>query len=88
MEASEIEQRVREAIPESDVEAADLKGSGDHFGLRVVSPVFEDHSLVQRHRMVYEALGDAMRAEIHALTIEALTPDEHRQGLSGDIERG
>ncbi len=53
------------------------KSGGGHFTVRIVSPKFSGHSAVARHRMVYEALGDAMRAEIHALSIAALTPEEN-----------
>jgi BolA protein len=47
-----------------------------HYAVRVVSTAFADHSRVERHRMVYAALGDLMHTEIHALSIAALTPDE------------
>jgi stress-induced morphogen len=44
-----------------------------------VSQGFEGKSLVERHQAVYGALGDAMRAEIHALTLKTLTPAQHQQ---------
>ena len=50
-----------------------------HFAVRVVSRDFADHNRVERHRMVYGALGELMHAEIHALSITALTPDETDQ---------
>jgi BolA protein len=49
---------------------------GGHFRVRIVSEKFTGHSLVQRHRMVYEALKNLMGSEIHAIGIQALTPDE------------
>ncbi len=49
-----------------------------HFSVTVVSAAFDDKSLIQRHRMVYEALGDAMQTDIHALSIDARTPEETR----------
>lgn len=53
------------------------KAGGGHYRLTVVSPDFEGLGPVQRHRLVYTALGDAMRADtIHALSIQAFTPDE------------
>ncbi|HKK14940.1 MAG TPA: BolA family protein [Gammaproteobacteria bacterium] len=55
---------------------AGARGGGGHFIVRVVSPHFEGKSLIQRHRMVYDALGDAMNSEIHALGIKAETPSE------------
>jgi len=54
---------------------ASAKGGG-HFAVHIVSPAFAGKSLVQRHRMVYEAMGDLMQHEVHALTIKAETPNE------------
>ncbi|WJW76644.1 BolA family protein [Thiohalobacter sp. IOR34] len=55
---------------------AGARGGGGHFIVDIVSPAFAGKSLIQRHRMVYEALGEAMQSEIHALSIQAGTPDE------------
>lgn len=52
------------------------KAGGGHFNVIIVSTVFEGKSLLQRHRLVYEAMGDAMKTEIHALSIKAHTPEE------------
>lgn len=51
-------------------------GAESHFKVFVVSPLFEDKSLVQRHRMIYAVLGDDIRETIHALSIAAQTPAE------------
>ena len=75
MEASRLEAMIRDAIPGAEVEAIDLQG-GDHFEVVVVSERFQGASMVARHRMVYAALGDAMKGPVHALTIRALTPAE------------
>jgi BolA protein len=48
---------------------------GSHWQLTIVSDAFRGKSPVARHRMVYEALGDLMKHEIHALKIEAISPD-------------
>ena len=66
-----------EIIDESHKHAghASARGGG-HFAVRIVSPAFAGKNLVQRHRMVYEAMGDLMQQEVHALTIKAETPDE------------
>lgn len=81
-----IEQRLRAALAPQNLEVADesaqhaghagAKGGGGHYAVVVVSPIFAGKSLVERHRMIYDALGDTMRREIHALSIKALTPDE------------
>lgn len=47
-----------------------------HFAVTIVSDRFAGHSTIARHRMVYDALGDMMQTDIHALSIRALTEDE------------
>jgi len=49
---------------------------GSHFRLVIVSPRFAGLTNIERHRMVYEALGTLMHREVHALAIRALAPDE------------
>jgi BolA protein len=51
-------------------------GGAGHFTVQIVSDAFEGKSLIQRHRMIYDALSDAMNTEIHALSIKASTPAE------------
>jgi len=55
---------------------AGARSGGGHFNVRIVSKEFSGKSLVQRHRLVYDAVGDAMQQEIHALSIQAKAPDE------------
>ena len=55
---------------------AGAAGGGGHFTVHIVAQAFEGHHLLQRHRLIYDALGDAMQTEIHALSIKAHTPDE------------
>jgi BolA protein len=54
-------------------------GGAGHFAVRIESNAFAGRSRLQRHRMVYEALADLMPGEIHALIIEAISPDEEQQ---------
>ncbi|MGZ5034961.1 MAG: BolA family protein [Usitatibacter sp.] len=49
---------------------------GTHWQVRIVSDAFRGKSAVARHRMVYEALGDLMDRDIHALRIEAFAPEQ------------
>ncbi len=51
---------------------------GGHFVLTIVSDTFEGKTAVRRHQMIYEALGDLMKQEIHAVNINAKTPDENK----------
>ncbi len=49
---------------------------GGHYTVRIVAEAFADKSLLERHRMIYDLLHDMMRGEIHALSIQARSPDE------------
>ena len=56
----------------------EVEGDGQHFQAVIVSPAFEGKRLIQRHQLVYAALGDRMREEIHALSMKTLTPSEYQ----------
>jgi len=55
----------------------EVDGDGRHFNALIVSPAFEGKSRVARHQLVYAALGERMREEVHALSMRTLTPSEH-----------
>jgi acid stress-induced BolA-like protein IbaG/YrbA len=57
-------------------EHLEVIGDGQHFQAVIVSSAFAGKSRVQRHQLVYGALGDRMREEIHALSMQTLTPEE------------
>jgi len=61
-------------------EHVEVIGDGQHFQAVIVSKEFEARSRVQRHQLVYAALGERMREEIHALSMKTLTPQEWRAG--------
>jgi len=52
------------------------RGGGGHYRLTIVSQQFAGKPVQRRHRMVYEALGQVMKSEIHALSIQAYAPEE------------
>ena len=54
----------------------EVAGDGQHFNAVIVSPAFAGKRLLQRHQLVYAALGERMREEIHALSMKTLTPEE------------
>ncbi len=60
-------------------ERVEVAGDGQHFQALVVSAAFEGKSRVQRHQLVYQALGDRMREEIHALSMQTFTPEEAKR---------
>jgi acid stress-induced BolA-like protein IbaG/YrbA len=56
----------------------EVDGDGQHFTALIVSPAFAGKRLIQRHQLVYAALGDRMKAEIHALSMKTMTPEEYQ----------
>ena len=61
-------------------EHVEVVGDGQHFQALVVSAAFAGKNRVQRHQLVYRALGERMREEIHALSMQTLTPEEWDKG--------
>jgi acid stress-induced BolA-like protein IbaG/YrbA len=59
-----------------DCEHVQVAGDGHHFEAVVVSPAFRGKSRVQQHQLVYRALGERMREEIHALSMQTFTPED------------
>jgi len=81
-----IENCLRKALAPQKIEVRDdshhhaghegAKGGGGHFSVTIVASQFQGRSSVQRHQMIYQALGEMMKKEIHALSIQAFAPDE------------
>jgi len=57
----------------------EVEGDGQHFSAVIVSSTFAGKRPIQRHQLVYAALGDRMREEIHALSMKTLTPEEFQK---------
>jgi BolA protein len=84
---AEIKSRLEQALSPTHIDIVDeshlhaghpgaASGAG-HFNITVISDKFTGQSAIQRHRMVYLAVDDLMRTEIHALSINAIATDEH-----------
>jgi len=75
---AEFQPRSLELVDEGHLHVghAGARDGRGHFRLRMVSDRFAGQSMVFRHRAVYQAMGDLMQTDIHALAIEALAPDE------------
>ena len=84
--AQRIEHTLRQALDASEVRVEDesaqhvghagAAAGGGHYRVTVVSSRFEGKTQVQQHRLVYEALGDAMGSSIHALALTTRTPGQ------------
>jgi acid stress-induced BolA-like protein IbaG/YrbA len=78
MTPSEIEALITAGLPDCDARV--MSDDNTHFEAVVVSTEFAGKRPLQRHQLVYKTLGDLMGGEIHALSIQALTPDEQAAG--------
>ena len=59
-------------------DALHVEGDGRHFFATIVTTAFTGKSRIARHQMVYQALGDRMREQIHALSMKTYTPEEYK----------
>ncbi len=69
----QVRSYIRDSLACDHVEVV---GDGHHFEAVIVSPEFRGKTRVQQHQVVYQALGDRMREEIHALSMKTLTPED------------
>jgi len=74
MDAGEIEQLIKAAIPDAQVAIEDLRGDGDHYAATVISAAFIGKTRVQQHQMVYQALRGRMGDQLHALALQTAPP--------------
>ncbi|XVH31921.1 BolA family protein [Haloferacaceae archaeon DSL9] len=82
MDVSEIERMIEDGIEDADATVSrprsyDENYEDSHFAAVVVSPAFDGKPLVQQHQLVYDALGETMTNEVHALEIKTYTPEEY-----------
>lgn len=84
---AQIEQRLRTALAPQRLDIVDdsarhaghagaRESGGGHYNVTIVSAAFAGKNLIERHRLVYGALGELMHKDIHALSLQALSPDE------------
>jgi stress-induced morphogen len=62
--------RIKEQLPSAQIKAHDMTGGGDHWQLTIRASEFRGRSLIEQHQLVYKALGEMMREEIHALSLD------------------
>ena len=86
---AKVRERLTQALQPTSLELIDesarhaghagAASGGGHYIVHIVSAAFQDKSPIQRHRLVYDAVGDMLHTEIHALSIQAETPQEHSE---------
>lgn len=77
MKPEEVAQLIRAGLPGAQVEVQSEDQT--HFAARIVAREFANLRSLARHQLVYRTLGERMGREIHALSIEALTPEESQR---------
>ena len=70
MNLNEIENLIKESLPDAKVEIQDLAGDGNHYSATVISSKFVGKTKIQQHKMVYNSLKGKMGNELHALAIK------------------
>ena len=79
--AENIKQYIESSLPCDQVQ---VEGDdGHHFHAVIVSAAFQDKSIIQQHQLVYKALGDRMKQEIHALSMKTFTPEQWSEQAQG-----
>jgi stress-induced morphogen len=86
--ADEVKSRILAAFPGALVQVTDLTGTQDHYQAEVVSEAFVGCSPLERHRLVYAALGEAMSGPIHALALKTYTPEAWARRSGGTANPG
>ena len=86
MNPSEVAALIRAALPDATVEVQSADNT--HYAARVISASFDGQRSIARHQAVYRALGGRVGGEIHALSIEALTPAEWAAAQGTDAGGG
>ena len=81
MNAEDVRRLIEENLEDADATVTHPRGidDEDHLAATVVSPAFEGVPLVQQHELVYDALGDHMTTDIHALELKTYTPEEYEE---------
>lgn len=74
-----VKNKIADDLEEPRVDVLDMTGDGDHFRVIVVSESFDGLPMVKQHQLVYDALGDSMNEDIHALGLKTYTPEEWEQ---------
>jgi acid stress-induced BolA-like protein IbaG/YrbA len=86
MDPQQVADLIRQAIPDTQIDVR--SDDNTHFSALLVGPVFEGLRPIARHQLVYRALGERVGREIHALSIEAYTPQEWSARSAGTLPGG
>ncbi len=79
MDPERIKELIESHLPDCTALVLNDMGDGEHFAAEVVSSAFDGLSLVKQHQLVYQALGDHMKSDIHALALKTFTTAQWAQ---------
>jgi stress-induced morphogen len=74
MDPDTLRATLERAFAGAVVDVTDLTGTQDHYEVRIVASAFEGKSRIEQHKMVYRALGDALKGPVHALALKTSAP--------------
>jgi stress-induced morphogen len=69
IDTDQIKEKLEKAFKEAEILLEDYMGDGNHYRLEIKHSSFKDRSILEQHKMVYEALGDCVGNDLHAITI-------------------
>ncbi len=75
MKPDEVRDAIQQAFPKAEVILEALVNDGNHYKVTVIAEVFRDLSRIRQHQMVYQALGNKMGNELHALSVVTKSPN-------------
>lgn len=76
MPIAELQTMLEDSFPGGEVHLSSPMNDNNHFRLVIISDRFDGKSMVEQHQLVYQAVGDAMREAVHALSLKTFTPDQ------------
>ncbi len=79
MPPKEIETMILNALPGAEVVVEDLVGDGDHLQAIVISDLFQGKTLLEQHQMVYQALKEILKEQLHALALKTYTVEQWKK---------
>tara|TARA_B100000029_G_scaffold497886_1_gene565983 strand:- start:459 stop:704 length:246 start_codon:yes stop_codon:yes gene_type:complete len=79
MTENKIKKILKDKLEDSEIFLQDMTGEKNHFNLIIISNQFEGLSLIEQHKIIYNALGDMITNEIHALQLKTLTWEQWKK---------
>jgi stress-induced morphogen len=69
IEAEEIEKLIKAALPDASIDIKDTVGDKNHYSAHIISDKFKNLTLLQQHKLIYDALGEKLKEQLHAISL-------------------